>query len=251
MLRILKRSFAIIINPFTTLGLPDTASLEEAKKAYKSLAKKYHPDVNKEADPEKFREITEAYGLVKKRIESRETFAIPKEAGFTSVRPKYDGRMGSTTRDDKIREYINFTPIDIKVHDKDRLQINYRPFFDDEKATHPKTGTIWIIFLCFSISSAFSFIFLNLRKRDEELNYLLYEKLQREYHDSEIDPQKLHPALQAVTNEPEFLEYRKRTKIRRLAGEFMNMKQAPVVFDRFDLKKFEETEAPREFLKDE
>lgn len=47
---------------YEVLGLQKGASQEEIKKAYRGLAKKYHPDVNKEAGAEeKFKEINEAY----------------------------------------------------------------------------------------------------------------------------------------------------------------------------------------------
>jgi DnaJ-class molecular chaperone len=37
---------------YTTLGLEQGATKEEAKKAFKQKAKQYHPDVNKEAGSE-------------------------------------------------------------------------------------------------------------------------------------------------------------------------------------------------------
>ena len=36
----------MVTNPYKVLGVPDGASVEECTKAYKKLAKKYHPDLN-------------------------------------------------------------------------------------------------------------------------------------------------------------------------------------------------------------
>jgi len=50
---------------YSILGLKKGATLEEIKKAYKELAKKYHPDVSKEDGAEKkFKEINEAYSVL-------------------------------------------------------------------------------------------------------------------------------------------------------------------------------------------
>jgi curved DNA-binding protein len=47
---------------YKILGLERTASEEEIKKAYRKLARKYHPDVSKEANAkERFQEVSEAY----------------------------------------------------------------------------------------------------------------------------------------------------------------------------------------------
>src|SRR5574337_1248575 len=50
---------------YATLELSPGASQEEAKKKYRELTKKYHPDVNKESGAEdKFKKINEAYQVV-------------------------------------------------------------------------------------------------------------------------------------------------------------------------------------------
>jgi curved DNA-binding protein len=51
---------------YQMLGVARTATAEEIKKAYRRLARKYHPDVSKEANAEqKFKEVQEAYEVLK------------------------------------------------------------------------------------------------------------------------------------------------------------------------------------------
>mgnify|MGYP000280060961 FL=1 len=50
---------------YETLEVSDSASSDEIKKAYRKLARKYHPDVNKDKDAEeKFKEINAAYEVL-------------------------------------------------------------------------------------------------------------------------------------------------------------------------------------------
>lgn len=51
---------------YEVLGVSRTASADDIQKAYKKAAKKYHPDVNKEATAEeRFKEIQEAHDVLK------------------------------------------------------------------------------------------------------------------------------------------------------------------------------------------
>lgn len=57
---------SVMTDPYTVLGVSTGASKDEIKRAFRKLAKKYHPDVNKSPDAaEKFKEINTAYKCIK------------------------------------------------------------------------------------------------------------------------------------------------------------------------------------------
>ena len=74
---------------YEVLGLQKGASEDEIKKAFRQLAKKYHPDLNpgdKEAEA-KFKEVNEAYEVLSDK-EKRQRY---DQFGFAGVDPSYGG----------------------------------------------------------------------------------------------------------------------------------------------------------------
>lgn len=56
----------MVRNPYDILGITIESSEEEAKSAYRKLAKMYHPD-GSNGDIVKFREVQEAWNTLKER----------------------------------------------------------------------------------------------------------------------------------------------------------------------------------------
>ena len=70
---------------YETLGVPRDASTEDIRKAYRKLAREYHPDVNKSPGAEdRFKEVSEAYEVLRDQ-EKRAQYdrpSPPPGAGF-------------------------------------------------------------------------------------------------------------------------------------------------------------------------
>lgn len=82
----------MITNPYKVLGVPDGASEEECAKAYKKLAKKYHPDLNpndKHA-AEKMAEINAAFDQIKNGGANQNKYGKSRQSrGRASSSPDY------------------------------------------------------------------------------------------------------------------------------------------------------------------
>ncbi len=92
------------VDYYSTLGLDKTASQEDIKKAYRKLARKYHPDLNPddEAAKKKFQELNEANEVLtdpekrKKYDQYGENWKHGEE--YERTQQQYRGRPGGSTQ---------------------------------------------------------------------------------------------------------------------------------------------------------
>ena len=97
-------------DPYSVLGVSPSASEDEIKKAYRALAKKYHPDVNQgSAEAERrMKEVNEAYSAVMKmRREGTSSYGAGGYGGYAGNRG-FDGygRAEEDTHLQAARNYI-------------------------------------------------------------------------------------------------------------------------------------------------
>ena len=80
---------------YEILGVNKTASEDEIKKAYRTLAKKYHPDVSKEPDAvEKFKEVQKAYDCLSDETKRKNYDQFGSEEGNPFGGTGFNGGFG-------------------------------------------------------------------------------------------------------------------------------------------------------------
>lgn len=111
-------------DPYRILGISPTATEDEIKKAYRSLAKKYHPDVNNGA-PEaeaRMKEINEAYSTIMKMRRdgvngsSQQGYGGNHGYGGYQSYGGYQGYAGSSPRMTAVRNYIRAGRFEEAMH---------------------------------------------------------------------------------------------------------------------------------------
>ncbi len=99
---------------YKVLGVSKDASDDDIKKAYRKLARKYHPDVNKTKEAEeKFKDISEAYDVLSKKedrqkydairhgLTSDDAAALRRVEGVETVQPERSQTVTATVKGTK------------------------------------------------------------------------------------------------------------------------------------------------------
>lgn len=127
---------------YQILGVDRNASENDIKKAYRNLAKKYHPDVNKNSDAEtKFKEIQEAYEVLSDPSKKRQYDAV-LNSGY---------RGGGFDSNSNINDIFESIYSSIFGGDDGSIFINVNDIFDFERGKRTRSRSVRIFTLHVSL----------------------------------------------------------------------------------------------------
>lgn len=104
------------INPYEVLNLQPTASKDEIRKAYRTLARKYHPDANpnNKAAEEKFKQINDAYTILSDEVKKadydrsqRQQSQATSSTKTTAAKPRPKRTSNPNVKVDFAKEFMN------------------------------------------------------------------------------------------------------------------------------------------------
>jgi curved DNA-binding protein len=125
------------LNPYAILGVSKNADEEEIKKAYRELAKKYHPDVNRNnpAAEQRFKEVGEAYGILSDKQARRSYDAAEQKKAAAAKEPRrqssgaptggaFDITNMAQGMQNSFERYFGFDPQTGKITREEKLNVN-------------------------------------------------------------------------------------------------------------------------------
>jgi curved DNA-binding protein CbpA len=109
-------------DPYKVLGISKEADDREIRGAYRSLAKRYHPDAGTGSSEERFREIQDAYDTLsdpdQRAAHARNAESTTRPAGTTYG--EYSRRQGSGHID--LRNYTGRKTAEARIYYRDPIE---------------------------------------------------------------------------------------------------------------------------------
>ncbi len=140
-----------IVEAYKVLELPSSATLEEVKKAYRKLAKKYHPDMDGGKKSQAlFIEIAEAYELLTDYFTNPAKYSIYHN--YTATEPRKTTYRSQKYSDEELKERINRAREIARQQALEEQEIIFRTYEKTRQTTF-KFGHLAIALLCLLINA--------------------------------------------------------------------------------------------------